>query len=140
MKVTESREREFQGWYRDDISSPQVRVRMAVEGRSLTIHTLAGALLARWSLEQLENRSVPIFGHDWVIGDRRLAGPSLVIENDLDYTDLRAAGAALLPLRERAWRQVFFAAQEAGNLTGWPVLVPIGIGVLSLAVLWFWLG
>ena len=56
MKVTGSREQELQGWYRDDISSPRVRVRIAIEGRSLAIHTLAGALLARWSLELLENR------------------------------------------------------------------------------------
>jgi len=28
---------------------------------------------------------------------------------------------------------------ESGNLTGWPVLVPICIGVLTLAALWLWL-
>ena len=139
MKVTGSHEQELQGWYSDDISSPRVRVRVTIEGRSLAIHTLAGALLARWSLELLENRSVPVVGRDWVIGDRRLPGPALVLENDLDYAELRAAGAALLPLRERTWRQLFFSAQEAGNLTGWPVLVPIGLGLLSLAVLWYWL-
>lgn len=139
MKMTVSRDRELQGWYCEDISSARVRVRMAVEGRSLVIHSLAGPPLARWSLDQLENRSVPVFGRDWVIGDRRLAGPSLVIENDRDYADLRAAGAALMPPRERIWRQLFFAAQEAGNLTGWPVLVPISIGALTLAVLWLWL-
>jgi hypothetical protein len=137
--VSGSDDQERQGWYRDDISSPKVRVRMAVEGRSLVIHSLGGALLARWSLEQLENRSVPVFGRDWVIGDRRLPGPSLVIENDGDYASLRAAGGALLPTRERAWRQLFFAAGEAGNLTGWPVLIPIGIGLVILAVLLFWL-
>lgn len=74
MKVTGSRDRELQGWYRDDISSGRMRVRMAVEGRSLAIHSLAGAVLARWSLDQLENRSVPVFGRDWVIGDRRCQG------------------------------------------------------------------
>lgn len=137
--MTGSREQELQGWYSDDISSPRVRVYVAIEGYSLAIHSLTGALLGRWSLEQLENRSVPVFGRDWVIGDRRLPGPALVLENDRDYAELRAAGATLLPLRERTWRHVFFAAQEAGNLTGWPVLVPIGIGVLTLAMLWFWL-
>ena len=139
MKMTEPRDREFQGWYCDDISSPRVRVHIAIEGRSLAIHSLTGSVLARWSLEQLENRSVPIFGRDWIIGDRRLPAPSLVIESesDRDYAELRTAGATLLPLRERNWRQLLYAAREAGNLTGWPVLVPIGVGAL---ILWLLLG
>lgn len=58
-------------------------------------------------------------------------------ENDRDYAELRAAGATLLPLRERTWRQLFYAAQESGNLTGWPVLVVIGS---AFPLLWFLLG
>lgn len=126
------------GWYLKDNESERQRVRIAIEGRSLSLCALAGGEIARWSLDQLENRSVAVFGRDWVIGDRRLPGPALVIENDRDYAELRAAGATLLPLRERTWRQVLLAAQEAGDVTGWPVLVPIGIGVVTLAMLWLW--
>jgi hypothetical protein len=65
---------DIQGWYRQDNESDALRVRLAIEGRSLDLQTLAGTLVARWSLDELENRSVPVFGRDWVIGDQRLPG------------------------------------------------------------------
>ena len=132
-------EREMQGWYRADNDTAPLRVRLSVEDRSLNLHSLAGALVARWSLDHLENRTVPIFGRDWIIGDRRLPGTAVTVENDRDYAELGAAATGLLPLRERTWRQFFFAAQESGNLTGWPVLVPIMVGILAVAALWFML-
>jgi hypothetical protein len=112
-------------------------VRLSIEGRSLILHSLAGALVAQWSLDHLENRTIPVFGRDWVIGDRRLPGPTLVLENDRDYTAIRAAGTGLLPVRERTWRQFFFWPTESGNLTNWPVLLPLGVAILALAACWF---
>jgi hypothetical protein len=108
-------------------------VRLLIEGRSLSLHSLAGALVAQWSLDHLENRTIPVFGRDWVIGDRRLPRSALTLENDRDYSAIRMAGAALLPVRERIWRQFFFYPIESGNLTNWPVLLPIGVAVLALA-------
>jgi hypothetical protein len=92
--------------------------------------------VARWSLDFPENRVVPVFGRDWIIGDRRLPGSVLVLENDLDYTAIRAAGAELLPVRERTWRRPFFYSHEAGNLASRPVLVPIMAEILAPALWW----
>jgi len=126
----------MQGWYRPDSQSERLRVRLSVERRSLVLHNLAGALAAQWSLDHLENRAIPVFGRDWIIGDRRLPGPTLVLENDRDYAVVRGTSSGLLPLRERIWRQVFFWPTESGNLTNRPVLIPVTAAILVLALWW----
>jgi hypothetical protein len=129
-------EAEIQGWYRADNEAVPLRVRLSIESGSLHLHSLAGALVAQWSLDHLENRTIPVFGRDWVIGDRRLPRSALTLENDRDYSAIRVAGAALLPVRERVWRQFFFYPTESGNLTNWPVLIPLAVAILALAVCW----
>jgi hypothetical protein len=135
--MTTGSDAEMQGWYRVDNEAPPLRVRLSIEGGSLHLHSLAGALVAQWSVDQLENRTVPVFGRDWVISDRRLPRSALTLENDRDYSAIRMAGAALLPVRERVWRQFLFYPTESGNLTNWPVLLPIGVAILALAACWF---
>ena len=126
----------MQGWYRADNETERLRVRLSIEGGSLSLYSLAGALVAQWSLDYLENRTIPVFGRDWIIGDRRLPRSALTLENDRDYSAIRMAGTALLPVRERVWRQFFFYPTESGNLTNWPVLLPIGVAILALVACW----
>ena len=126
----------MQGWYRADNETERLRVRLSIEGGSLSLYSLAGALVAQWSLDYLETRTIPVFGRDWIIGDRRLPRSALTLENDRDYSAIRMAGAALLPVRERVWRQFFFYPTESGNLTNWPVLLPIGVAILALVACW----
>jgi hypothetical protein len=126
----------MQGWYRADNETERLRVRLSIEGGSLSLYSLAGALVAQWSLDYLENRTIPVFGRDWIIGDRRLPRSALTLENDRDYSAMRMAGTALLPVRERVWRQFFFYPTESGNLTNWPVLLPIGVAILALVACW----
>ena len=52
---------ESQGWYRKDTP---LRVRFSIEDSSLCLHSLTGDLVARWSLDHLENHSVPVLGRD----------------------------------------------------------------------------
>ena len=127
----------MQGWYREDGGSAPQRVRLSIENRSLCMHSLADRLLARWSLDHLENRTIPSFGRDWTLGDTRVPGALLTLENDEDYVAIRNEARNLQPISARTWRQVFLAGQDSGNLTGWPVLLLMMAGFISFALWWF---
>ena len=133
----ESADSEMQGWYREDGGTAPQRVRLSIERRSLCMHSLTAKELARWSLDHLENRAIPSFGRDWVIGDSRVPGAILTPENDGDYLVIRRQAQSLQPLSARTWRQVFLAGLESENLTGWPVLLLMMAGFLSFALWWF---
>jgi hypothetical protein len=53
---------EISGWYLKDNESEPQRVRVAIEGRLLSLCTLTGSEIARWSVDQLENVSIPVWG------------------------------------------------------------------------------
>ena len=116
------------------------RVRMSIEGGSLCLHSLAGALLARWSLNELKNHSVPVLGRDWVICDQRIAGPILTVENDQDYLVIQRAAPHLASLSRRTLHQLIFAYGTSirGNLTGESVLLLAIVAVPVLGLWWFW--
>jgi hypothetical protein len=127
---------EIQGWYYQTATSNAVRVRLSVVDRSLVLHTLSDRLIARWSLEELQNREITVLGERWSIGDRRVAASYLVLESDNDYRAIRAASPKLRPVRARLWRQLGLAAIESGNRTGWAVLLLLI--VLAGAILGLW--
>ena len=126
---------DISGWYLKDNESRPERVRVAIEDRSLSLCTITGAEIARWSLDQLENVSIPVMGRDWVIRDRRIEGPALLLENDQDYAAIQCQTDDLAPVRARTVRQVSFAAGQAGSITGWPVVILIVL-VSAIAALW----
>ncbi|MBA4097136.1 MAG: hypothetical protein C0484_10270 [Rhodospirillum sp.] len=125
---------EISGWYLMDNESQPQRVRVALEDRSLSLCTLTGTEVARWSLDQLENLSIPVMDRDWVIRDRRV-DPVLLLENDQDYAAIQGQANDLAPVSARTVRQVSFAAGQAGSITGWPVFVLIVL-VSAIAALW----
>jgi hypothetical protein len=126
---------DISGWYLKDNESQPQRIRVAIEGRSLSLRTLIGAEVARWSLDELENVSIPVLGRDWVIRDRRIGDPVLLLENDQDYAAIQSRTDDLAPLSARTVQQAKFAAGHAGSITGWPVIVLI-ILVGAIAALW----
>jgi hypothetical protein len=121
--MTMSANQELQGWYHRIGTRDAERVRLSFIGGSLALHTLSERLVATWSLEQLENREIAVLGERWSIGDRRLPEPYLVLESDGDYLALRQTAPKLRSAPARLWRQLGFSAIEAGNITGWPVIV-----------------
>lgn len=133
--MTQPSDPDISGWYLKDNESERQRVRVAIEGRSLSLCTLTGSEIARWSLDQLENVSVPVLGRDWVIRDRRVEEPVLLLENDQDYAAIQCQANDLAPVSARTAQQVTFAAGQAGNITGWPVIVLV-ILASAIAALW----
>jgi hypothetical protein len=135
MTQSSAADPDISGWYlRDNESQPQ-RVRVAIEGRLLSLCTLTGSEIARWSLDQLENVSVPVLGRDWVIRDRRIGDPVLLLENDQDYAAIQSQTDDLALVGARTVRQASFAAGQAGSITGWPVIILIVL-VSAIAALW----
>jgi len=126
---------DISGWYLKDNESQPQRVRVAIEGRSLSLCTPAGSEIARWSLDQLENVSIPVLGRDWVLRDRRIGDPVLLLENDQDYAAIQSRTDDLAPVSARTVQQAKFAAGHAGSITGWPVIVLI-ILAGAIAALW----
>ena len=59
-------EADIQGWYRINGTADPVRVRLSMAGHLLMLHTLAGRLIASWSLNRLENREIPLLGERWL--------------------------------------------------------------------------
>jgi hypothetical protein len=106
---------DISGWYLKDNESQPQRVRAAIEAGSLSMRTLTGAEIARWSLDQLENVSIPVMDRDWVIRDRRVADPALLLENDQDYAAVQSHASDLAPVSARTVRQVSFAAHHGGG-------------------------
>jgi hypothetical protein len=133
--MTQPSDPDISGWYLKDNESERQRVRVAIEGRSMSVCTLTGSEIARWSLNQLENVSIPVLGRDWVIRDRRVEEPVLLLENDQDYAAIQGQANDLAPVSARAVQQAKFAAGHAGSITGWPVIVLI-ILVGAIAALW----
>ena len=109
---------EIIGSYSPDPSGAQVRVRVTVEGTSLVLRTLSERLVAQWSLNKLENRGIPVWGQTWTIGDRRLRGPALDLENDADYAVVATAAPTLRGVRTRFWAMLGFAGIESSQQTG----------------------
>lgn len=135
MTQSSAADPDISGWYlRDNESQPQ-RVRVAIEGRLLSLCTLTGSEIARWSLDQLENVSIPVLGRDWVIRDRRIGDPVLLLENDQDYAAIQSQADDLALVGARTVRQASFAAGQAGSVTGWPVIILIVL-VSAIAALW----
>lgn len=129
--MTQPSDPDVSGRYlRDNESRPQ-RVRVIVEGRSLSLRTLTDRELARWSLDQLKNVSIPIIGRDWEIQDRRVEQQLLRLENDQDYAAIQRLASDLAPIGSRSVKQVLFA----GNHTGWPVVLLI---ILASAITALW--
>jgi hypothetical protein len=126
---------DISGWYLQDNESQPQRVRVAIEGRSISLCTLTGAEVARWSLDQLENVSIPVMDRDWAIRDRRVVDPVLLLENDQDYAAIQGRASDLAPVSARTVQQAKFAAGHAGSITGWPVIVLIVL-VSMIAALW----
>jgi len=129
--MTQSSDLDISGWYLKDNESQPQPVRVAIEGRSLSLRTLIGAEVARWSLDQLENVSIPIIGRDWVIRDHRVEGPLLRLENDQDYAAIECWASDLAPVSTRTVKQAVFA----GNQFGLPVIIFI---VLASAITALW--
>jgi hypothetical protein len=122
---------DISGWYVKDNESEPKRVQAAIEGNSLSLRTLTGREVARWSLDHLENVSIPVLGRDWVIRDRRLQEPLLRLENDQDYAAIQCVASDLAPVPIRTVNQVIFA----GNHAGLPVLVLL---IAVPAIIWLW--
>lgn len=116
---------DISGWYLKDNESQPQRVRVAIENRSLSLCTLTGSEIARWSLDQLENVSIPVLGRDWVIRDRRVEEPVLLLENEQEYAAIQCQASDLAPVSARTVQQAKFAAGHAGSITGWPVILLI---------------
>ena len=57
--MTSQSDSDISGWYLKDNESEPQRVCTAIEGRSLSLRTLAGRELARWSLDELQTVSIP---------------------------------------------------------------------------------
>lgn len=127
--------REIQGWYHHDPSSDAVRVRLSIVEGTLALHTLSDRLIARWSLDQLENRGIAILAVRWRIGDRRVPDACLVLESDDDYRAVQEASSTLRPVRARFWRALAFSATEAGKVGDWLVVLMIMIASAAVA---FW--
>jgi hypothetical protein len=125
---------DIQGWYQHDNESDQVRVRLTIAERGLMLHTLADGLVAHWSLDHLENLSVPVIGREWVLCDGRLQVPTLTLENDDDYVAIQRAAPDLVPLRRRRWHQLAHAV-SLGNSGSLMVLVIVllTVGYLLLS-------
>ena len=136
MTEPSAAESELQGWYYRDATSEAVRVRLSIEATAISLHTLSGRLIAGWGPEFLETRVIATMGKRWTVGDRRLPEAFLVVENDQDYQALRKVAVGLPPVQASFWKQLGLSAIESGNLTGWPVLVLLGIAVP--AVIWLW--
>jgi len=100
------------GWYLMDNESEPQRVRATIDGGSLSLRTFTDAEIARWSLDALENVSVPIIGRDWVIRDRRVEGPLLRLENDQDYAAIECWASDLVPVSTRTVKQAIFAGNQ----------------------------
>jgi hypothetical protein len=121
------------GWYRATTSAAPLRVRAVVaDWRTLDLLTLSGRLIARWSLERLVNRGVPVLGEAWAIGDSQLPEPVLELENDRDYKMIRGVSPRLRPLQTRWWHLLGFSLVASG----WGgVLVVI---FASMGIYWLW--
>jgi hypothetical protein len=126
---------EISGWYLQDNESQPQRVRVAIEGRSLSLCTQKGTEIARWSLDRLESVSIPVIDRDWVIRDRWVPDPVLLLQNDQDYGAIESQADDLAPVSARTAQQAKFAASEASNLTGWPVLLLL---IAVPVVIWLW--
>jgi hypothetical protein len=114
-------DREIQGWYFLHPASEPEHVRLSIDEHSLSLFAPSDRLIARWSLDQLENRGIAILSERWSIGDRRVPDAYLVLESDDDYRAVRKASAKLRPVRARLWRHLGIAIIETGDLGGWPV-------------------
>ena len=114
---------EIQGWFLRNNEIGRVRVRVAIEDRSLAIETLARAPVGRWPLDGLENRGIPYWGRDWPIGDHGRPEQTLTLENDQDYAAVQSASPGLRSVRARMWRQMLVSPDAHGNLKAWPALI-----------------
>ncbi|HET6621419.1 MAG TPA: hypothetical protein VFG64_15900 [Dongiaceae bacterium] len=127
---------EIQGWFLRNNETGRVRVRVAIEDRSLAIETLAGAPVGRLPLDGLENRGIPYWTRDWPIGDRDQPEQTLTLQNDEDYAAIQSASPGLRSVRARMWRQMMVSPGAHGNLKAWPALI-WAILVAGLAIaLW----
>jgi hypothetical protein len=121
------------GWYRATTSAEPLRVRaVVVDWRTLELLTFSGRLIARWSLERLVNRGVPVLGETWAIGDSQLPEPVLELENDRDYLTIRGVCPRLRPLRTRWWHLLWFSLVGSG----WGGVLVVIFG--SMGIYWLW--
>ena len=130
-------DREIQGWYFLNRTSEPVRVRLSYDQDTLSLHSLSDRLIARWSLNELDNREIAVLSERWSIGDRPLPDASLVLESNDDYRALRRISGNLRPVRARMWRLLGRAVIESGysDVTGWPVwllLIALAGAILGL--------
>lgn len=123
------------GWYRESGSAEAMRVRVVVEGRTLSLHTFSERLVACWSLDHLQNREIPLLNETWLVGDRRLPEPTLALDNDRDYGDIQRLSPQLRALTARTWRQLGLSVLEVSNLTGFPFIL---ILLAVPALYWLW--
>jgi len=123
MPPSNASDREMQGWYRAGSETEPLRVRLSLEHRALSLHSLAGALVARWSLARLENRRIPYWGRNWPIGDHDLPAQTLTAENDKDYAVIQSTAPGLRSLRSRTWRQFLLWPDAHGNLKAGPAFL-----------------
>ena len=109
----------IQGWYQH---APHHR------GAWLDAAYLADRPVAHWSLDHLENLSVPVIGREWVVCDGRLQVPTLTLENDDDYVAIQQVAPDLVPARRRRWHQLAHAV-SLGNSRRLVVLVLVLLAV-----------
>ena len=133
MPPSNGPDREMQGWYRADSETEPLRVRLSLEDRALSLHSLAGALVVRWSLARLENRGIPYWGRDWPIGDHDLPAQTLTVENDEDYAAIQNMALGLRSLRSRTWRQFLLWPDAHGNLKAGPAFL-LAMLLVALAI------
>ncbi len=121
------------GWYRATTNSEPLRVRVVLaDWRTLDLLTLSGRLIARWSLDRLENRAVPVIGETWAVGDSQLPERVLELENDSDYRAIQKVSRGLRSIRARWWHVLAFSVVESKMAGG--ALLLLGI----VAVSWLW--
>ena len=133
--ITELSPPDIVGSYYLDPSAEAVRVRVVIEGGSLVLYTLSDRLVARWSLNQLKNLGISVWGETWTIGDRRLRGPTLNLESDAEYAILAAAAPVLRSVHARFWARLGFATVESSQQTGLIVLL---LAAIIAAAAWLW--
>lgn len=123
--------REILGWYTHKTDEP-LRVRVQIEAPSLALYTLSDRLVARWSLNRLENGDANVPVGCWALCDPKVPDSWLMLENDRDYGAVQHWAKRLASRHSQSWRQLGLAAIESGNLTGWPVVVAILVGSFAV--------
>ena len=109
-------------------------MRLSIIDGTLALQTLSDRLIARWSLDQLENLGIGILAVRWRIGDRRVPDACLVLESVDDYRAVYEASGTLRPVRARFWRALVFSGVEAGKAGDWLVVLLMMVAGAILVV------